>query len=321
MRADLLHVVTAVFNPIRWGSRLKLYHAFRQHMLDSGVKLTVVECAFGERPFELEDSDPRVTHVGVRATTLAWNKENLVNIGFANLPADARYIAWIDADVEFRNKNWAAETVHALQQYAVVQPWSKGLDLGPDGEPMLIKGTHVQTSFAKVWHELGSIDDWSRQPLGSGIPDYSYPHPGYAWAARRDVLDRLGGLVEASGLGAGDHQMAMGFIGKIEGAIHGQTHHAYKDMIRAWAHRAHAVVGGRISAVRGTIEHAFHGEKDKRKYQERWETLVKHGFNPVTDLRRNLDGVIELAGNKPAMEQDFDRYFRQRDEDANIRAG
>ena len=61
--------------------------------------------------------------------------------------------------------------------------------------------------------------------------------------------------------------------------------------------------------------------KDKRKYQERWETLVKHGFNPVTDLRRNLDGVIELAGNKPAMEQDFDRYFRQRDEDANIRVG
>ena len=45
---------------------------------------------------------------------------------------------------------------------------------------------------------------------------------------------------------------------------------------------------------------------------------MKHAFDPLTDLRKNLYGVLELAGNKPAMEQDFDRYYRQRDEDANI---
>ena len=320
MRADLLHVITCIYNPIRWESRIRLYHEFKRHMLDAGVQLTVVECAFGERPFELDDRDPRVTHIGVRARTLAWNKENLVNIGMQRLPKDAKYIAWIDADVTFRNSSWASDTVHALQQYPIVQPWSCALDLGPDGEPMFVKGTHLQTSFAKVWHETGSIDGWLSQRSGKSPMDYSYPHPGYAWAARRDALESMGGLIEASGLGAGDHQMAMGVIGHIEKAVHGSTNPVYQHMIRSYGERAYAVTGGNLGYVRGVLEHSFHGAKDKRKYQERWDVLVEHDFNPHTDLRRNLDGVLELAGNKPAMTRDFDRYFRQRDEDANILA-
>lgn len=318
---ELLHVVTAVFNPIRWESRIRLYKDFRKHMLESGVKLTVVECAFGDRPFELEDDDPRVTHVGVRSRTLAWNKENLLNIALTRLPLDANYVAWIDADITFRNHKWAAETVHALQQYPVVQPWSHALDLGPRGEPMFQKGTHVQTSFCKVWRELGSIDDWWKARGGDAPTDYSYPHPGYAWAARRDVLERLGGLIEASGLGAGDHQMAMGMIGHMEKAVHSQTNPVYQHVIRSWGERAFSVVQGMLGYVEGTIEHHFHGSKPNRKYQERWQTLIEHDFNPITDTRKNLCGVMELAGNKPAMARAFDSYFRQRDEDANLLVG
>ena len=35
-----------------------------------------------------------------------WIKENLINIGINNLPANADYVAWCDADIEFsKNKN------------------------------------------------------------------------------------------------------------------------------------------------------------------------------------------------------------------------
>lgn len=319
MRADLLYVVTCVFNPLQWGTRMKHYQRFRQHMLDSGVQLITVECALGERPFELEDEDPRVTHVGVRARSVAWNKENLINIGLQRgLPDDAKYVAWIDADISFRNRHWAKETVDALQQYPVVQPWSVATDLGPNGEPMFVKGSHLQTAFARVWHETDSIDNWLKQNQGARPLDYTYPHPGYAWAARREVLDQLGGLIEASGLGAGDHQMAMGFIGHVDKALHSATTLSYQNTIRAWADRAFAIVQGNIYSVRGQIEHHFHGDKAKRKYIERWDVLVQHKFDPVTDLRKNLDGVFELNFNKPQMKRDFDRYMRQRDEDANI---
>ena len=46
--------------------------------------------------------------------------------------------------------------------------------------------------------------------------------------------------------------------------------------------------------------------------------LVKHGFDPAADLVRNSWGVLELAGNKPALRRDVARYFHQRQEDANV---
>jgi hypothetical protein len=307
MQRSDLHVVCAIFNPIRWESRKRLYSAFEQHMLDAGVSLTVVECALGGRPFELAGR-PHIRHVPVRAKTLAWNKENLINLGVQRLPDDAQRIAWLDADIEFRNADWVMDTLHALEQYAVVQPWSEALDLGPDGTPMFIKGSHLRTSFCKVWRMLGYIP---REP-------YGYAHPGYAWAARRSTLDALGGLLETCGLGAADHQMAMAMIGQVGNAIHGETTADYQAQIRAWAQRADAAVAGKIGFCQGVIEHHFHGEKGKRQYHGRWQVLVEHGFAPTTDLRRNTYGVIEFAGNKPALEIDVDRYFRQRDEDQNV---
>ena len=121
MRADLLHVVTCVANPIRWASRERLYRDFASHMLESGVHLTTVECAYGDRPFALTDI-PGVNHIPVRARSLLWTKENLLNIGIARLPADWKYEAWVDADIHFRKPGWAAETIEALQQYDIVQP-------------------------------------------------------------------------------------------------------------------------------------------------------------------------------------------------------
>jgi hypothetical protein len=38
----------------------------------------------------------------VRATTLAWSKENCLNIGISRLPHDAKYIGTFDANIHFR---------------------------------------------------------------------------------------------------------------------------------------------------------------------------------------------------------------------------
>ena len=47
----------------------------------------------------------------------------------------------------------------------------------------------------------------------------------------------------------------------------------------------------------------------------RWDILKKHGFDPVTDLKRNTSGILELAGNKPELRRDIMAYFSSRDED------
>jgi hypothetical protein len=302
MHANALHVVTAIANPLRWQSRLRLFREFERHMLDSGVQLTVVECAYGDRAHEITPAQG-VRHVPVRARTMLWAKENLLNIGIATLPQDWKYVAWIDADIAFRRKDWAVETLHALQLHDVVQPWTDCYDLGPNGEHVA-----VHRSFCRVWQD-------------GGVPGTNYgpfAHPGYAWAATRQALDWVGGLIETAALGAADHHMALALINHVERSIPGGITEAYCRPLRRWQDRAMRHIAGSIAAVPGTIEHAWHGPKSRRRYIERWDLLTRHGFDPEEDLKRNVWGVFELAGNKPALGRDIESYFRVRCEDGNV---
>jgi hypothetical protein len=305
MRANLLHVVAAVSNPIRWENRIRLARDFITHMLDSGVQLTVVECAYGDRGFDLAETQ-HINHIGVRARTLVWNKECLLNIG-AQRATNAQYIAFIDADIKFRQKNWASETVEALQLYDVVQPWSDCYDLGPRDEHML---TH--RSFCRLWAD--------HKPIVQGpgaVGHYEFGHPGYAWAFTRQALDWVGGLIETASIGAADHHMALALVGRVHDSTPKHISAAYQAPLFQWQKFATRYIAGNISYVPGTIEHMWHGAKDRRKYVDRWSILTKNDFDPSKDLKRNTFGVLELAGNKPELRRDIDAYFRSRNEDAN----
>lgn len=308
MKSDLLHVVIPYANPMRWNNRRKIYELCKEHMLDSGVKLTIVECAQSNRPFELCD-EPHINHIGVRSHHPLWIKEALLNIGFAHLPDNARYIAWIDGDIEFRRSNWASETVHALQQYDVIQPWSECYDLGPNDEHM-----DVHSSFCKLWFHNRPI---CQGPNKGKYNPYKFAHPGYGWAATRDALNNLGGLIDTAILGAADHHMALALIGRAKESIPNNCTEGYKKPIYQWQHRAMRHVNMNIGYIPGTIEHFWHGSKPKRAYVDRWDILIKHKFDPYSDLKRNIWGLPELTGSKPKLIHDIDLYFRARDEDSN----
>ena len=303
MKPDMLHVITCISNPVGYKSRINLYRQFEKHMLESNVKLTTVECAYGERPFELPATEG-VNHVKVRSSNVIWNKENLLNIALSRLPQDWKYVAWIDADVIFRNKNWASETVHALQLFDIVQPWADCYDLGPNDEHLT-----AHESFAKIFHQ--------GRPIFAGKCDpYAYPHTGYAWAATRRAIDLLGGLMEMAVSGSGDHHMAFSLLGRANETLPHNLHPNYEDQVYLWQERAVRHIGENIGYVHGTIEHLWHGPKQKRGYMSRWDILINHQLDPIRDVKKNSYGVLELSCNKPKLRQDIDRYFRSRDEDS-----
>lgn len=311
-----LHVFTARFNPLRWQQPERHFRDWVEHMLDTGVALTVVECQYGERDHRAVpgNAERHVNFVPVRADSWAWSKENLLNIGVARAPA-AKYLCWCDSDVFFRRPEWAAETIEALQHYRVVQPWSDAYDLGPHDE-------HLQhhRSFCRQYVHEGPT---AVVPIGprfwkfDGGP-YDYPHSGYAWATTRAVLDWVGGLYELGGMGSGDHHQALALAGRVDRSWPGGTVASYQAHLLRWQQRALTVVNGRIGYVPGTIEHRFHGAKRNRGYLSRWEMFVRHGFDPDTDLKRNSWGVLEWAGNKPELEREWDLYLRSRREDDNF---
>jgi len=312
VKADLLHVVTAVANPIRWASRIKLAKNAISQWVADGANVTVVECAYGARPWELAGL-PGIQHVPVRARTLVWNKECLLNIGISRLSSDASYIGTFDADISFRKRDWAAETIHALQLHPVVQPWSDAYDLGPHDEHM-----QAHKSFARQYATGQPVVPQSPTFWKTDGGPYDYPHSGYAWCWTRKVLDDVGGLFELGAMGSGDHHMALGLVGAVEKSLPAGCHPAYIEALQRWQSRALLHVNRKLGFVPVTIEHAFHGSKKSRKYISRWGMFAKYDFNPNTDLKRNSYGVIEFAGNKPDLERAFEQYLREREEDINV---
>jgi hypothetical protein len=253
----------------------------------------------------------RVNHVGLRADSWAWSKECAINEGIKRIPS-ADYIAWGDADVWHRKTDWAREVVEYLQHYRIIQTWSKALDLGPNDELISVHhsfcsqfqaGAPLVAKEARFWNFNG----------GYAI----YPHSGYFWACRRELLDWTGGLFELAGMGSADHHMALALVGLVERSYPAGTSSSYRLHLERWQHRAMAYVNGRIAALPGTIEHRFHGSKERRGYLDRWDLFVRHGFDPDVDLKRNSFGVIEWSGNKPELEREWDQYLRSRREDDN----
>ena len=320
MRADQLYVFTPRSNPLGWKTPQRNWERFAQAILDTGVHLVVVECAYGEEAFACrtppitDEQQARFKHIGVRAKTRGWVKENLLNIGIQRTP-EARYIAWVDADVIFRDPNWASATVAALQHYDVVQPWKTCYDLGPAGEHIA-----AHTSFGhQYFHRQPIVPPDPKQAFWQGDGGKAvYPHSGYAWAMTRQAYDWVGGLFELGGMGSGDHHMALALAGQaIQSSAPGASA-AYNAEVLRWERRAVRHINGNVGYVAGTIEHLFHGKKADRGYLTRWGMFLKHGFDPHEDLKRNGDGVLEFATNKPELRHDFDLYLHARNEDSGL---
>lgn len=299
-----LHVIGVVFNPVRYHSRYRLFHEWADFMNKSAnVKLYIVELAFGDRHFEATDTN-NPSHLQLRTLNEIWHKENMINLGVRHLlPRDWKYMAWIDADVTFMNPNWALETLHSLQHYDLVQPWSECIDLGVYGNAL-----NMFKSFSMLAQQGVKQQTNPKDP-------YPYGHSGFAWACTRLFWENIEGLMDFPILGSADHHMAWASIGKVENSVHQGMSDSFKRKCNEWQHKAHSVTKGFLGYVPGRIEHGFHGPKTKRFYRDRWNILVDNKFDPVTDLQRDEQGLFYIVG-KPKLENAIRLYMRARHEDS-----
>src|ERR1700677_3924032 len=115
---DKLYVCTVIENPLRLRSRYRNYWICENAMSKAGVALYTVEIAFGGREFEVtQPNHPQ--HLQLRGHDELLHKENALNLLIARLPAEANYIATLDADIQFARPDWAQQTLHLLQHYNV----------------------------------------------------------------------------------------------------------------------------------------------------------------------------------------------------------
>lgn len=321
---DRLYVVTAISNPQRYRARYELYHAFEKHVADAGAILYTVEMAFGGRDFEVtEAGNPR--HVQVRGSTELWHKENLLNIGFSRLPANWRYGSWVDADVQFARPDWAQETLHQLQHYSFVQMFSKAVDVSPTFEPLeesvpALSWTESEKRRLPFKGAKEMLIDGSALAIKRGKYVQGAWHSGLAWACRREAFDAVGGLIDFAILGSADRNMSAGLFGHMTDTIDSSFNSVYKRMLLDWQDRAERHVRRNVGQVDGLITHYWHGKKVNRGYTSRWKILSNHQFNPITDIKRDSQGVWQFEDAHDLrsihLRDDIRQYFKSRDEDS-----
>ncbi len=306
-QSQLLHVISVVSNPVGYNQRYKLYEQFVSHMRTfKNVHLVTVELALGERAFETTargDSNFRF-----RTWDELWHKENLINLGIARLPEDWQYVAWIDGDIAFTNPHWVNQTLQELQSKMVLQLFENAIDLGPNGQ------FHQQHTSLTSLYAQG-------KPLAVNS-DYGYGtfgHPGFAWAARREAIDGMGGLIDWAALGSGDHHMSLAFIGQVEKSMPGGLHPAYVRRAKAFQAQTERYIRRDIGFTPGTLTHFWHGKKDLRGYQSRWGIIQKNQYDPDHDIKPDSQGVLQLVDHGDhrsiQLRDDIRRYFRSRNED------
>lgn len=295
----ILYVIAVVSNPARFERRYQLFNEFCERMkLEKQVVLVTLELQQGSRPFATDATIKLRTHHEI------WYKENLINIAVRHLPDDWEFMAWIDADIEFQNKNWVRETLEQLQTYSIVQMFTHCIDLGVKQETL-----QVHTSFCYAYCN-GEIAVQNKK-YGN------YMHSGYCWAIQRKAYDDIGGLMEFCLLGSADTHMCHCLIGEVDCTLNKKLHPNYILLCKIYQDRCEKSIKRNIGFVHGTILHHFHGNKVDRKYQSRWNILINNQFDPLRDIHHDANGLWVLNDDKIKLRDDIRRYFRERNEDCN----
>ena len=262
-------VISCFFNPQKSSYRRKAFDIFYDSI--KHLNHRIVECVIGDDEPELPLDNPNITRVHTK--NLLWHKESLLNGIVKNLPAHFKYIFWVDADVIFTNNHWLVEAVEELHDHTIVQPFEYCVHLDQDQlEPDF--DVHSQREYVdgpnrhkKMWRSFASNFALNRPQIHS--EDYDvHGHVGFAWGARRSVLDNCP-LYDKGLIGGGDHIIAHACIDQIPHLCITKSFTEDIDNVLEWSKKFHKVTRSRLGFVKGDLYHIWHGDLNKRNYYKR----------------------------------------------------
>jgi hypothetical protein len=307
LRRSRLWAITTMFDSANAEQRWRNFRIFRERL---NVPLMVVELAFEGAPLRLRPGDADIV-IQLAGGDVMWQKERLLNIGFAQLPDTCEAVAWLDADVIFEEDQWAAWSMDALNVVEVLQPFSQAhyqrrgaaISFSPqDAERSVYPRSSQNSGEAtqqQLWDEVAACGGkWAM---------------GLAWVARREILCH--GLYDANIVGGGDSAFFFAVHNAPDALIemHSMTGPRCQHY-RSYCEKI-AALRPRVGFVEGKLLHLWHGSFERRQARERHEKLNEFQFDPSTDLRLSTEGVWQWASEKPAMHRYLRAYFAGRAEE------
>jgi len=307
-----LWAITAYFNPLGRRRRRENYRVFRQRL---EVPLVAVELGFGGR-FDLRDGDAEVL-VHLDGGDVMFQKERLLNLALAQLPQACRYVAWLDSDIVFDGEDWRERAVAALGRHGLVHLFDKVDYMPPDWSGAPSEAAEVNFSRRSLGSVIAGGEDATlaldRRLDGTQI---AVCCKGFAWAARRDLIDGIGFYDECI-VGGGDSAFVAAALGDLDYAVRRQRMSpGQEESYRAWGRALGNALDGGIGAVGGRLFHLWHGGLDGRDYGTRHVGFHRFGYEPAVDIALGTAGAWRWNSAKREMHDYVAAYFDARDEDA-----
>jgi len=328
-----LWAITSYFNPVGWRSRLRNYRCFRRRLAAS---LATVEW-HPDGAFELGPGDADLL-VQVRGGELMWQKERLLNLAIARLPASAEHVAWLDCDIVLERPDWPALAERALKTHRAVQLFS-GVDYLDEDRTRQLEGETsggalpeqpplegLVVSSAKLVAEIGSarlVEIDLEGHSGARLTAPALPRaPGIGWAARRSLLERTR-FFDRAIVGSGDWLWMLAALGESRRWLSAASRLGYSyfagTSFEPWADATAAAFDGRLGYLEQTAQHLFHGAIGDRRYKARHGAFARLSIDIDRDLvESEPGGPWSFAGADPEKRTFMARYFRERREDGEI---
>lgn len=291
-------VVTCHFNPVGYRRPVANYERFIEAFPADVRRFLTVELSFDGRTLPIDNRSERIHIAGDPSRHLMWQKEALLNVGFADVLGDPsiEYVAWIDADLIWDEPRVLQEGIRQIRDgSAAVQLFSSIAMQDAAGQVESVRAS-ASAGFAATGKHNGS--------------------PGGAWLARADLLRHVGGLSPYNVVGGGDQFAFEGFTGcRAECAYRHVSQHLV-TIDTEWAMRARRWITARrlrSSFVDATVQHLWNGDRSNRRYDQRRRVLAD--YDPARDVRINADGILEWTGANPRLERAVAEYFAGRQED------
>ena len=298
-------IISCYFNPQNSPYRLKAFNLFYETI--KHLNHVIVECVIG-------NSTPQLTQSKnikrVYTENLLWHKESLLNKIISELPKKYKYVFWVDADVLFTNKEWLIQSVEELKKFKILQPFELCVHLEKDQtEPSF------DLSELRWYNKPNQINNrvWksfcSNYRTTSLWPDNDYNthgHVGFAWGARREILDTIP-LYDRALIGGADHIIAHAATGQIPHKCITKSFTENIDEVNEWSWKFYELIQGSISFVRGDLYHIWHGDIEKRQYLKRIQD-----FTPTTKkITEKDDNGLYITKNGD--DKYIKNYFSERE--------
>lgn len=269
-------IISCYFNPQRNPYRLKAFTKFYESI--KHLNHEIVECVIEGTEPELIGKFPNIKRVDTK--NLLWHKESLLNMLISKLDKKYKYVFWIDADVIFTNQNWLVDGVKELQKNRIIQPFEYCVHLEEhENEPSFdIDAERKYASVPKIRHpRLWRSFSANHQSNISGDTNYDkHGHVGFAWGARRELLDSMP-LYDKALVGGADHIMAHAAAGQIGHSCITKSFTDNIDEVNEWSDAFYSHVRGKIGYVKGDLYHIWHGTLESRQYLKRIQD-----FTPIS---------------------------------------